>query len=399
MMGGVVTSYPLTLTYRKQFDGADGEPGAPGTPGADGFTITASKDTHSYVTYPGGDIKGFLNAGLIKLSVLNGSTVLSCSSTSTSTPTVNGTYRVTNAVVSTGLTITKSISGSQFTLYPATFTNDEGTVTLTIVARINNTNHTFTKVVTYNKVSDGSDADMTEYEYLKDAIGQDAELTGALFTLVTILLKENMTADVTAGISGEQGASLDAPAFWSGGTYAQAIANTAKTILRHDGSGQLASGNIEWDDAGVLSMLGKLISGVSGSRRIEFDPTSNAIKMYDSSNNPMLEIGFFQNPNANSIWEGRLRLFRYVGGVLNLTTTVSSNGIEQINHVGGYTMRVRINDIEITDNAGTNRFKAQIANAGSGEKLYVTAKGLPTTTTGLSTGQLYKDASGYIKSV
>ena len=25
MMGGVITSYPLTLTYRKQFDGADGK--------------------------------------------------------------------------------------------------------------------------------------------------------------------------------------------------------------------------------------------------------------------------------------------------------------------------------------------------------------------------------------
>jgi hypothetical protein len=102
---------------------------------------------------------------------------------------------------------------------------------------------------------------MTEYEYLKDAIGQDAELTGALFTLVTILLKESMTADVTAGISGQQGASLDAPAFWSGGTYAQAIANTAKTILRHDGSGQLAGGNIGWDDAGNVELSGKITSG------------------------------------------------------------------------------------------------------------------------------------------
>ena len=113
----------------------------------------------------------------------------------------------------------------------------------------------------------------------------------------------------------------------------------------------------------------------------------------------MLEIGFFQNPNVGNISEGRLRLFRYYQGELNVTTTLSSHGIEQINHDGGYTMNVGINEIEIKNNDGTNRFIAMIGNAGYGEKLYVTAKGLPTTTTGLSTGQLYKDASGYIKSV
>ena len=286
-------------------DGAPGEPGEPGEPGADGFTITASKDTHTYVTDPGGDIKGYLDAGLIKLSVINGSTVLTCSSTSTSAPTVNGTYRVTNAVTSAGLTITKSISGSQFVLYPATFTSDEGTVTLTIVARMNNTNHTFTKVVTYNKVSDGadgSDADMTEYEYLKNAIGQDAELTGALFTLVTILLKESMAADVTAGISGVQGASLDAPAFWSGGTYAQAIANVAKTILRHDGSGQLAGGNIKWDDAGNVELSGKIASG-GGISTI-----GDKIKLNSDGSGQLAGGNIEWDIDGNTVTEGLIRV-------------------------------------------------------------------------------------------
>lgn len=60
----------------------------------------------------------------------------------------------------------------------------------------------------------------------------------------------------TAGISGMQGNENKLPAFWTGGTYADAIDNLAKIIMRHDGSGHLAGGNLWWDLLGNL-FLGK----------------------------------------------------------------------------------------------------------------------------------------------
>jgi hypothetical protein len=63
-----------------------------------------------------------------------------------------------------------------------------------------------------------------------------------------------------AGVSGIAGANKEYPAFWAGGTYAQAFGGTAKTILRHDGSGQLAGGNIRWNDTGSTEFLGGIKS-------------------------------------------------------------------------------------------------------------------------------------------
>ncbi len=60
-------------------------------------------------------------------------------------------------------------------------------------------------------------------------------ISGGLVSAVVLLLRALNSTIETAGISGIQGdGSL--PAFWAGGTYAYAIANTAKAIIRHDSS-------------------------------------------------------------------------------------------------------------------------------------------------------------------
>ncbi|KAF5072894.1 hypothetical protein DSECCO2_197820 [anaerobic digester metagenome] len=82
---------------------------------------------------------------------------------------------------------------------------------------------------------------------------------GGLATAVIMEMREPSTTtrgDATAGISGIQGAQKTLPAFWAGGTYAQAVAGTAKSIDKHDGSGHRAGGKLSWDAAGNLTVEG-----------------------------------------------------------------------------------------------------------------------------------------------
>ena len=83
---------------------------------------------------------------------------------------------------------------------------------------------------------------------------------GLIFTSLIKLLDAGNNSDEMAGVSGIAGANKEYPAFWAGGTYAQAFGGTAKTILRHDGSGQLAGGNIRWNDTGSTEFLGGIKS-------------------------------------------------------------------------------------------------------------------------------------------
>lgn len=53
--------------------------------------------------------------------------------------------------------------------------------------------------------------------------------------------------------------------FWGGGTYYQAVNSTVGIILRHDGSGYLAKKNIMWDVAGNVQALGSLKTYSSGA--------------------------------------------------------------------------------------------------------------------------------------
>ena len=57
---------------------------------------------------------------------------------------------------------------------------------------------------------------------------------------------------------------------WTGGTYAEALAAIAKVILRKDGSGQLAGGNLTWDVLGNLVSKGQIeaTSGLFGLLKI-----------------------------------------------------------------------------------------------------------------------------------
>lgn len=111
----------------------------------------------------------------------------------------------------------------------------------------------------------GMGTDITSYKYLKDALNQTTEINGGLVLTSAIQLK-NVDKKVTAGMNGIVKGDKSSIAAWYGGpmvdrdTFTKEqletkVAGTdyAMSILRHDGTGYLAGGNIHWDAKGVLT--------------------------------------------------------------------------------------------------------------------------------------------------
>lgn len=111
----------------------------------------------------------------------------------------------------------------------------------------------------------GMGTDITSYKYLKDALNQTTEINGGLVLTSAIQLKD-VDKKVTAGMNGIVKGDKTSIAAWYGGpmvdrdTFTSEELETkvpgtdyAMSLLRHDGTGYLAGGNIHWDANGVLS--------------------------------------------------------------------------------------------------------------------------------------------------
>lgn len=111
----------------------------------------------------------------------------------------------------------------------------------------------------------GMGTDITSYKYLKDAINQTTEINGGLVLTSAIQLKD-VDKKVTAGMNGIVKGDKTSIAAWYGGpmvdrdTFTSEELETkvpgtdyAMSLLRHDGTGYLAGGNIHWNANGVLS--------------------------------------------------------------------------------------------------------------------------------------------------
>lgn len=107
--------------------------------------------------------------------------------------------------------------------------------------------------------------DITSYKYLKDALNQTTEINGGLVLTSAIQLKD-VDKKVTAGMNGIVKGDKTSIAAWYGGpmvdrdTFTSEELKTkvpgtdyAMSLLRHDGTGYLAGGNIHWNTDGVLS--------------------------------------------------------------------------------------------------------------------------------------------------
>lgn len=111
----------------------------------------------------------------------------------------------------------------------------------------------------------GMGTDITSYKYLKDALNQTTEINGGLVLTSAIQLKD-VDKKVTAGMNGIVKGDKTSIAAWYGGpmvdrdTFTSEELETkvpgtdyAMSLLRHDGTGYLAGGNIHWNANGVLS--------------------------------------------------------------------------------------------------------------------------------------------------
>lgn len=111
----------------------------------------------------------------------------------------------------------------------------------------------------------GMGTDITSYKYLKDALNQTTEINGGLVLTSAIQLKD-VDKKVTAGMNGIVKGDKTSIAAWYGGpmvdrdTFTSEELKTkvpgtdyAMSLLRHDGTGYLAGGNIHWNIDGVLS--------------------------------------------------------------------------------------------------------------------------------------------------
>lgn len=114
-------------------------------------------------------------------------------------------------------------------------------------------------------VLSGMGTDISSYKYLKDALNQTTEINGGLVLTSVIQLKD-VDKKVTAGMNGIVKGDKTSIAAWYGGpmvdrdTFTSEELKTkvpgtdyAMSLLRHDGTGYLAGGNIHWDADGVLS--------------------------------------------------------------------------------------------------------------------------------------------------
>lgn len=131
------------------------------------------------------------------------------------------------------------------------------------------------------KAAKGNARTLKALNYLRIALENNTSIEGGL--ILTTLIKLGMMVGgewvEQAGISGITEADGNDVAFWAGGSLDDAINNLAAIILRMDGSGQLAKGNILWNALGELIMRGKFETNTEGTR-IVIDPETKDIQFY-----------------------------------------------------------------------------------------------------------------------
>lgn len=134
--------------------------------------------------------------------------------------------------------------------------------------------------------------------YLRTAMENETVIDKGMIltTLLRLGAKAGNEWKEHAGISGIYEEDDDV-AFWSGGTFEDAISGLANIILRMNGSGHLAKGNILWDALGNLLLSGKFESNKDDKNRIIIDPETRSLKMMHEDM-VVFELDFFANGSS-----------------------------------------------------------------------------------------------------
>jgi hypothetical protein len=148
---------------------------------------------------------------------------------------------------------------------------------------------------TANSTANDAQAQAQALEYLKYALEGSTDISGGLLATNVLLMKTALGA-ITGGMSG---LNSDNIGMWTGGTYAEALSNVAKTILRKDGSGQLAGGKINWDDSGSMNVgLFNIFSNLLSSGNISF--TSDALEDLSAIPGSTVNVSLPASKTANT---------------------------------------------------------------------------------------------------
>lgn len=134
--------------------------------------------------------------------------------------------------------------------------------------------------------------------YLRTAMENETVIDKGMIltTLLRLGAKAGNEWKEHAGISGIYEEDDDV-AFWAGGTFEDAISGLANIILRMNGSGHLAKGNILWDALGNLLLSGKFESNKDDKNRIIIDPETRSLKMMHEDM-VVFELDFFANGSS-----------------------------------------------------------------------------------------------------
>ncbi|GAB6010795.1 hypothetical protein [Viscerimonas tarda] len=282
--------------------------------------------------------------------------------------------------------------------------------------------------------NDKETAKFESIRYMSDAIKGKTSILGGLILTSMIQLgifNNNELQKITAGISGIY-TDDDDVAFWAGGKLEDAIAaamhphekkganavithggraifNEAiirgsvyaddgyfkgqisiadgKILLNKNGSGQLASGNVVWDKDGNVQVVGKFESNISGNR-IVIDPSDKTITMI-SNDRTVLKLGFEQETINDEDWvTAALEISRYKGDQLLYSASLRGFEFRMIESSSGRHTYMSPNEIGTFNPYDNNAASFHAGNING--VLNAFFKGLPTSSAGLVSGQIYR---------
>lgn len=244
--------------------------------------------------------------------------------------------------------------------------------------------------------------------YLQDALKGETQFIGGLTLTSMILLgkwTDGVLEKVNAGISGIYNDDTDV-AFWSGGTFQQAIATVQKLL-----SGEIPTDE-EWGTLakfvathggdiflrGYIYALGGVFRGrvetsINGNR-IVIDPSTSSLKMYNSDGKVCLNMSFSES--GERIFAG-INIIEYEGDTPSFSASLSGRVLTFSNSIEGYS------GLFAPDRIALQAGKEEILNIQSfkdfndgshyvniyAPKWNTNAGGLP--------GNVYVDSNGFLK--
>lgn len=226
--------------------------------------------------------------------------------------------------------------------------------------------------------------------YLKIALENETTINKGVL-LTTLLRLGAMIGTEWKEVAGINGAAieLDDVVAYFGGSLDDAILGIASIIFRMDGSGQLAKGNILWDALGDLIMRGTFESN-SEDNRIKIDPVDRSIKLLNSKGDIVGKF-YFYNLETSSQTVGRmdLNLVDSDGNIKSSTEIVPSTIHMLEPEVGESYFSTTF--LSMKDADASKMFEIVAFN--SEPNLEIRMIGLPTSSSGLSSGSLWRDSS------